>query len=127
MGIASTSGIALNDGALSLIFQPIMAAIRSGITVGLSLLVGLLIRIPMFGRWWNHSWKPAFLLAFGCLVLLVLGSSFGLAFAAMHPETRNEIVMLHPSAALIGYSGLVFAIANWPLDVRHSWRSAGDS
>lgn len=102
------------EGFLSLIIQPFIGAIFSGITVALSLLLGLFFRIPALGRWWARSRKPATILASACLGLLTFGYFFGITSTVIHPETRREIVMLHPLAALIGYFGLVFAVANWP-------------
>jgi hypothetical protein len=43
------------DGLLSLIFQPIMAALWSGFVVLLSLLVGLVLRVGPVSRFWNGS------------------------------------------------------------------------
>ena len=43
------------DGLLSMIFQPILAALWSGCVVSLSLLLGLVLRIPPVSRVWRAS------------------------------------------------------------------------
>ena len=106
------------DGLLSIIFQPIIAVICSAFTVGISLLVGLLFKIPVLGRWWRSSMIPAALLVIVSLVILCFGASLGLRYTFTNPETHQPIEELHPDVALGGYFALVFTIANWPVRPR---------
>jgi len=103
------------DGLLSMIFQPIIAVICSSLTVGIALLVGLLFKIPILGRWWSATPFPAALLLIGSLVILCFGSTLGVRHTFTHPETQQPIEGLRPDAALSGYFALLFAIANWPV------------
>jgi hypothetical protein len=103
------------DGLLSMIFQPIIGVICSSLTVGVALLVGLLFKIPVLGRWWRATPITAVILILASLVVLCLGSSFGLRRTFAHPETQQPIEGLRPDAALGGYFVLLFAMANWPM------------
>jgi hypothetical protein len=103
------------DGLPSLVLQPILAALWSGGVVFLSLLVGLLLRVPPVWRAWHGSRLWATSIAGASLLLLVFGASLGLTYVGVDPETDHRIVMLHPAAALAGYFCLVFSIANWPV------------
>ena len=103
------------DGVPSLIFQPIFAALFSGFVVGLSLLVGLLLRVPPLARAWNASWLGAASIAAASVCILVFGYSLGLTDVGVNPETNQVVTMLHPAAGLAGSFSLVFSIANWPI------------
>ena len=102
------------DGLLSLIFQPILAALWSGCVVGVSLLVGRFLRVRSISRIWNGSRRWAALIAAASLFILAFGYSLGLTYVGVNPETHQQIVVLHPAAALGGYFFLLFSIANWP-------------
>jgi len=103
------------DGVLSLLFQPIMAVFCSGFTVLLALLVGLVLRLPPLARIWNASAFWAFAVAGASQFFLIFGYSLGLTDVGTHPETKQQIVMLHPAVAVGGYFFLLFSIANWPI------------
>ena len=103
------------DGLLSLIFQPIMAALWSGLAVGLSLLAGLVLRVGPIARVWNGSRRWAVLIIAVSLFVLIFGYFLGLTYVGIEPETEAAVVILHPAAALAGYFLLVFGIANWPI------------
>lgn len=103
------------DGLLSLIFQPILAALWSGFVVGLSLLVGLLLRLRPVSRVWNGSRRWAALIAITSVFILVFGYFVGITYIGVDPDTQQEIKILHPAAALGGYFFLLFSIANWPI------------
>lgn len=110
------------EGLLSLILQPIMAAVVSGLFVCLALLVGLCLQLSWF-RWWKRGPLPAAVLAGISLGILTFGYFLGITYVGVHPETDSEVLILHPAAALAGYFGLLFAVANWP--VRQQARSEG--
>jgi hypothetical protein len=103
------------DGLLSMIFQPIIAVICSSLTVGISLLIGLVFKIPVFGRWWRATPIPAALLVIVSLVILCFGSTLGLRHTFKHPEPQQPIEGLRPDAAMGSYFALLFGIANWPV------------
>jgi len=102
------------DGMLSLIFQPFMAALASGICVAVALLLGLLLRIPVLSRWWTATSLWAALVAAASLFVLAFGYFIGLTYVGTNPETGSEVVTLHPAAAMGGYFFFLFAVANWP-------------
>jgi hypothetical protein len=103
------------DGLPSMIFQPIMAVICSALTVGVGLVVGLLLKIPVLGRWWRATPITAAIFIVASLLVLCFGSTLGLSHTFTNPKTQEPIEGLRPDAALFGYFVLLFAIANWPL------------
>lgn len=106
------------DGVLSLLFQPIMAALTSTLFVGAAVLVGLVFRIPFIGRVWKASWLWAASLALAGILVMCFASTFGLTSIYTNPETKTQFTGIHPIAALVGYFSLVFSIANWPLPAK---------
>jgi hypothetical protein len=103
------------DGLLSMIFQPIIAAFCSFLTVGGSLLVGLLFKVPVLGRLWRSTPIPAALLVVTSLVILCFGSSLGLRQTFTDLETHQQVEGLRPEAAVGAYFVLLFVLTNWPL------------
>jgi hypothetical protein len=108
------------EGLLSLVFQPLMATVVSGLFVGLALLIGLLLKVPAISRVWSASRLVPALTGLACVVVLTVGHRFGLIYVASHPETGQSITMLHPVAAVGAYFGLVFVVANWPRIQRYA-------
>jgi hypothetical protein len=106
------------DGALSIIFQPIMAAICSGVGVSVALLLGLFFRIPVLGRLWRATPIPASVLIIASVTVLCFGSQLGLAGTFTDPESKQQVRGLRSEAALGGYFTLLFAITNWPSRAR---------
>lgn len=106
------------DGLLSLIFQPFMAALASFISVTTALFIGLFFRVPILFRWWTRTSLWASLLVVASLLILTFGYSAGLTYAGTNPQTGSTVLTLHPAAALGGYFGLLFAVANWPASMR---------
>ena len=102
------------DGLPSLILQPFMAALVSGIFVSLAVLFGLLLRIPPLWRWWRQTPLWAGLVAAASLFVLSFGYFIGLTYVGTNPETGTEVVTLHPAAVIGGYFGSIFAVTNWP-------------
>jgi uncharacterized membrane protein len=102
------------DGILSLVFQPLCAAVVSAMAVGLVLIPGLVLRVPPLGRLWNAQRTCALVLVVGCLAVMGLGSSIGLTGSFEDPQTHRSFVALHPVAALLSYLLLLFVLAHWP-------------
>ena len=107
--------LTMYDGILVLFVQALMAVLFSGVTVALALAVGLVLRVPALWHVWNSSRAWAVSILAASVGLLTLGYPLGLRFTATHPETGAELVMLHPAAAVCGYFGLLFAVANFPV------------
>ncbi len=100
-------------GPLSLIFQPICAAMVSGFCVLLCFLLGFVFEIPVLGSIWKATrWTPRILGLFSTL-LLVFGSSFGLTEIYVDPDTGNSFVRLHSAVAFGSYFVLLFSIVNY--------------
>ena len=102
------------DGIASMILQPLAAAVVSACSVGAVLLVGLVLRVPLIGRFWNSRRDWATTLVMLCLAVMCLGSRIGLTATYADPETGRTFVALHPAAALATYFVLLFTLANWP-------------
>ena len=106
--------VTVYDGILSLIFQPIMGALVATVTVGISLLAGLIFRVAPIGRAWRAVWFLAPLLAIGSIVLMCLGARWGLTETSTDAETGRQVVGLRSDVAIASYVVMVFAIINWP-------------
>ncbi len=102
------------DGGLSLIFQPIMAAICSGIFVAAALLLGLPLRAPKIRDVWAHvGWWPL-ILSFGAIGVMIFHAQLGLETELVNPETKDKVKTMLPLAALICYFMAIFPIVNLP-------------
>jgi len=102
------------DGALSLIFQPIMAAVVSGLLVVAALVVGLPLRIPKVSDAWSScGWWPI-LLTVAAIGVLIFYRSLGLEVELVHPETKEKIRTIAPVAGFVCYFAAVFFVVNLP-------------
>ena len=103
------------DGFPSLVLQPFMAALASGVFVFVAFLTGSLLGLFTWGRRWKASWVRAFVIA--CLggSVLAFGSLLGLTTTYADPQSGEVLEGLHWACALGGYFALVFGIANWPV------------
>jgi hypothetical protein len=108
------------DGCLSLLFQPIMAALWSSLTVAAALASGLILRLPGLRRWWRSSMLWAASIAGASLFLLVFGYALGLRSTFVDPESGVEFQALQVGVAIGAYFALLFAIANWPAPRRRA-------
>ena len=107
--------VTVYDGIMSMIFQPIIGAVITTMTVIGSLVVGLLFRVPPIGRAWRAAWFMAPLLVIGSILLMCFGTRWGLTEAFTNPETGQQGVGLSPRVGITSYLVMVFAVANWPL------------
>lgn len=103
------------DGFESLIFQPIIAAVVSGICVSMAYGIGLLLRVSPLGKFWSSTWFWAWSLGAVSLLVLMFGASLGMSHSYSNPETQQQFTGLHPAAGITAYFTLLFAIANWPI------------
>ncbi len=102
------------DGGLSLIFQPIMAGIFSGVFVVGALLVGLPLRAPKIKEVWSHAGWWTLLLSFCAIGVMIFHAQLGLQTELVDPETKEKIKTMLPVAALICYFLSLFPIVNLP-------------
>lgn len=114
--------LTIYDGLLSLIFQPIMAAICSALAVGAALLAGLFFRIPHLRRGWSATVIPAVALVITSLALMCFGYELGLRHTYTTPDTGRQLESLRSDVFLASYFALVSAIANWPSRNRYPAR-----
>jgi hypothetical protein len=115
------------DGILSMILQPFMAVLCSGLFVASALLVGLILKIPLISRWWRSSRLGALTLVLGSSFVLCFGSALGITQVYTDHENGRQFMGLHSAAALSGYFALIFALANWPLRSKNVAPSAAPS
>ena len=107
--------LTMYDGIPVLFVQALTAVLFSGVSVALALAAGLVLRVPALWHFWNSSRAWAISILAASVGLLTLGYPLGLRFTATNPDTGSELVMLHPAAAVCGYFGLLFAVANFPV------------
>lgn len=102
------------DGLLSLIFQPIIGAIVSGIAIVLLLIVGLPIRLSKkINRWWkNHWWIP---FVIGTLAFIMMSLSWHPHFRVkvIDPESDLMVDSFHPVLAVGGWLLTIFAVLHF--------------
>lgn len=107
--------VTVYDGFLSMIFQPFVALLFSGMGVLLAWLLGWLLKIPWLSRIWQDSpMLPIFLLV-GSLLLMLLGKSMGISQEYRDLETGASWTGLHSYAAVGSYFVLLFTLTNWPV------------
>jgi len=105
-------------GVIALPFQAVMGAVFSTLVVGVAYLVGLLLRIPAFGRLWYASALPAvsvFVLALG---FLFFGRNLGFVTTVVSPETNTRFETLHPTVAFGSVFAAVFGALHFTTGVR---------
>lgn len=107
--------VTVYDGITSIIFQPFIGAVITTLAVVVSLIVGLLFRVPSVGRAWRASWFLAPAIAAGCIILMCFGARWGLTQTFTDPETGQQTVGLRSSVAIASFLVMVFAVANWPV------------
>jgi hypothetical protein len=106
------------DGALSLIFQPIMAAFFSFAFVLAALIVGLPLRIPAISRVWSRIGWWAVLISVASICVLVFDSKLGLRETVLDPNTKKPIETIKPLAGVLAYFFAIFPIVNLPRKIR---------
>jgi len=102
------------DGALSLILQPIMAALFSGLFVAAALVAGLPLRIPKVGDAWSScGWWPI-LLTVAAIGVLIFYRQLGFEAELVHPETNEKFRTIAPAAGIACYFAAIFFVVNLP-------------
>ena len=104
----------------SLIFQPIVGAIASGVVVFVCFVGSLILKIPGIYTVWNSSrWWAAGMIAIG-LFAMIFGSSLGWTEVYRDPETNVAFEGLSALVAAASYFAVIFAIVNWPIRKRRA-------
>jgi hypothetical protein len=102
------------DGALSLIFQPIMAALFSGVFVAAAFVVGLPLRLPKIRDVWSRFSWWALLISAAAICVLIFHEKLGLEVDGVDPETKEQMKMMSPLAGLLSYFFAIFPVVNLP-------------
>ena len=102
------------DGLFSLIFQPLIGAIYSGIAIFILLILGLPIRLSsrINGWWRRHWWIP---IAIGTVAFIVMCSSWHPYFRVrvMDPELDMMVDSLNPVLSIFGWLLTLFAVLHF--------------
>jgi hypothetical protein len=102
------------DGALSLIFQPVMAGLFSGIFVAAAFVIGLPLRTRKLRDAWSAVGWWALLISAAAIGVLVFYAKLGLEVEGVDPETNEKIRMISPLAGLLAYFFAIFPVVNLP-------------
>lgn len=102
------------DGMLSLLFQPFMAALASGVFVAIALLFGLPLRTPKISKIWHGAgWRVLFITT-AAIGIMIFHARLGLQTEWMNPQTGEKIKTMTPLAGLAYYLLAIFPIVNFP-------------
>jgi len=101
------------DGVLSMIFQPIMGGIMTGIAMILIALLGLPLLIKKVWAWWDRfKWISIILISVG--VLLMIMSWYPFKMTVIDFETQRSVESFQPALALAGWFSVMFGIFYCP-------------
>jgi hypothetical protein len=102
------------DGILSMILQPIMGAIFSGIAIILLLILGLPIRlVKKINIWWKAHWWLAFVIGSAAFGMMVLSWMPLFRVQVMDPEFGTMVDSFHPVLAIGGWLLTLFAVLHF--------------
>jgi uncharacterized membrane protein YhaH (DUF805 family) len=102
------------DGVLSLIFQPFMAALFSGIFVGLAFVVGLPLRIRKVRDVWNSVGWWALVISVAAVGVMIFSAKLGLESEVVNPDTKEKMKAMDPLPLAICYFFAIFPVVNLP-------------
>jgi len=102
------------DGVLSLIFQPFVAALFSGLFVAAALVVGLALRAPKIREAWSSLGWWALLITVAAVAVMVFHAQLGLQTEFVNSETKEKMKAMSPAAGVICYFLAIFPIVNLP-------------
>lgn len=105
-------GLAVYDGALSMIGQPIVAAVFSGVFVLLSWLLGFSLRIPFIWRFWGFLGTRVIIISIVAFVMIIFARPLGLTQEFSDPNTGDTIRAMNPYISSIAYFLSIFPIVN---------------
>lgn len=102
------------DGITSLIFQPFMAAIFSGLFVAAAYVLGHALRVPKVREAWNSVGLWSLLLTAGAVGIMIFHAQLGLQTEMVDPESKEKFKTMLPVAAVVCYFFAIFPIVNLP-------------
>jgi uncharacterized membrane protein YhaH (DUF805 family) len=102
------------DGVLSLIFQPFMAALFSGVVVGAAFVLGLPLRAPKIREIWSSVSWWALLVTVAAIGVMIFHAQLGLQAEILNPETKEKMKTMSPLAGVICYFMAIFPVVNLP-------------
>jgi uncharacterized membrane protein YhaH (DUF805 family) len=102
------------DGVLSLIFQPFMAALFSGLFVAAALVLGLALRVPKIRDAWSNAGWWVLLITVASVAVMIFQAQLGLQTEFMNPETKEKMKTISPVAGVVCYFLAIFPVVNLP-------------
>jgi hypothetical protein len=103
------------DGVLSIIFQPLMGALLTGLSLVMLCILGspLLLRQVWVG--WRHLWWIPILLVFAGIGAVVVSWHPSFRIRVFNPDTKTWIDSFQPELAISGWLAAMFGVAFCPL------------
>jgi hypothetical protein len=103
------------DGALSMIFQPIVGSLLTALSLFAVLIVGSPLLIPRIWTVWRKlRWLSALLILLA-IIAMALSWHPSLRVKVLNPDTNTPVESFNPPLALGGWFTLLFAICFSPL------------
>jgi hypothetical protein len=102
------------DGVLSLIFQPFMAALFSGLFVAAALVLGLALRAPKIREAWSSAGWWVLLITVAAVAVMIFHAQLGLQTEFVNPQTKEKMKTLSPVAGVVCYFLAIFPVVNLP-------------
>lgn len=102
------------DGVLSLIFQPFLAAIFSGVFVAAAFVLGLALRVPKVRAIWKSLGLWVLLITVAAIGVMIFSGQLGLQTELVDPQSKEKIRSMSPVAGVICYFLAIFPIVNLP-------------
>ena len=102
------------DGPLSMIFQPIVGVILTGIAIFLLLILGLPIRLSKtVNLWWRKHWWISFVIGTAAFTMMCLSWHSKFRIKVMDPEVNQLVDSFHPALAIGGWMLTLFAVLHF--------------
>lgn len=102
------------DGLLSLIFQPILGLIITGMACVILTIVASPLLITRIWRLWQRLWLLPLLLIPTGIVLMIISWLPPLRVQVWHPELQMPIDSFHPGLGIGGWAVMLFGILWFP-------------
>lgn len=107
-----------DEGMLGFLFQGVIGAVFSIFLIGVAYLLGLLFRIPSFGRVWYFNALPSVTVIVLSLGVLFYGDKLGFDTTAVSSESKAPFRTIHPAAALGSVFAAVFGVLHFTSGIR---------
>ena len=102
------------DGFPSMIIQPIMGSIITGISIFLTIFIGSPLYIKRIWNWWEQFWWISVLLVVGGILFMFLSWS-PFRITVIDYETNRPVETFHTTLVFFGWFGMLFGIIHCPL------------